>query len=106
MSEYTVVSEISCAKIDSSAPLDKVSLFGCGVATGLGAVWNTCDVEAKSSVAVFGLGAVGLAVVQGAQMRGARRIIAVDTNPGKFHIAATLGEKGGESERRWFESLV
>ena len=58
MSEYTVLSEISCAKIPLKAPLEKACLFGCGVATGLGAVWNTCKVEQDSSVAVFGLGAV------------------------------------------------
>jgi len=90
-SEYTVVAEISCAKVSDTAPLDVCSLLGCGVATGLGAVWNTCDVEGGSSVAVFGLGAVGLAVIQGAQMRGAKRIFAVDVNPGKFEIAKQLG---------------
>jgi S-(hydroxymethyl)glutathione dehydrogenase / alcohol dehydrogenase len=58
MAEYTVLAEISCAKIAPEAPLEKVCLFGCGVATGLGAVWNTCKVEPDSSVAVFGLGAV------------------------------------------------
>ena len=58
MSEYTVLAEISCAKINPSAPLEKVCLFGCGVSTGLGAVWNTCKVETNSTVAVFGLGAV------------------------------------------------
>jgi D-arabinose 1-dehydrogenase-like Zn-dependent alcohol dehydrogenase len=58
MAEYTVLSEISCAKIPKEAPLEKACLFGCGVATGLGAVWNTCKVETDSSVAVFGLGAV------------------------------------------------
>jgi S-(hydroxymethyl)glutathione dehydrogenase/alcohol dehydrogenase len=58
MSEYTVLAEISCAKIPKEAPLEKACLFGCGVATGLGAVWNTCKVESDSSVAVFGLGAV------------------------------------------------
>lgn len=57
-SEYTVLAEISCAKINPEAPLEKMCLFGCGVATGLGAVWNTCEVEVNSSVAVFGLGAV------------------------------------------------
>jgi len=90
-SEYTVLAEISCAKISDTAPLDTASLLGCGVATGLGAVWNTCDVEEGASVAVFGLGAVGLAVVQGAQMRGASRIFAIDTNPGKFDMASKLG---------------
>jgi S-(hydroxymethyl)glutathione dehydrogenase/alcohol dehydrogenase len=91
MSEYTVLAEISCAKIDPQAPLEKMCLFGCGVATGLGAVWNTCKVEVNSSVAVFGLGAVGLAVIQGAKMAGASKIIAVDVNPEKFEIAKTLG---------------
>lgn len=90
-SEYTVVSEISCAKIDSSAPLHKICLFGCGVSTGLGAVWKTCNVEDGSSVAVFGLGAVGLAAIQAAKMRNARRIFAIDTNPSKFDIAKSLG---------------
>jgi S-(hydroxymethyl)glutathione dehydrogenase/alcohol dehydrogenase len=90
-SEYTVVSEISCAKISDNAPLDKVCLFGCGVSTGLGAAWKTCNIEADSTVAVFGLGAVGLAIIQGAKVRGAKRIFAVDTNPLKFDIARTLG---------------
>lgn len=58
MAEYTVLAEISCAKIDPTAPLEKMCLFGCGVSTGLGAVWNTCKVEVNSTVAVFGLGAV------------------------------------------------
>ena len=65
--------------------------LGCGVSTGLGAVWNTCKVTAGSSVAVFGLGAVGLAVVQAAKMAGASRIIGVDLNKDKFAIATTLG---------------
>mmetsp|Transcript_2955 Transcript_2955/g.6843 ORF Transcript_2955/g.6843 Transcript_2955/m.6843 type:complete len:685 (-) Transcript_2955:193-2247(-) len=91
MSEYTVLAEISCAKISTDMPLDKACLFGCGVSTGLGAVWNTCKVEVNSSVAVFGLGAVGLAVIQGAKMAGASRIIAVDVNPGKFEAARQLG---------------
>ena len=59
-------------KVSDTAPLDVCSLLGCGVATGLGAVWNTLDVEGGSTVAVFGLGAVGLSVIQGAQMRGAK----------------------------------
>ena len=77
--------------MSETAPLDTCSLLGCGVATGLGAVWNTCDVEGGSSVAVFGLGAVGLSVIQGAKMRGAKRIFAIDTNPGKFGMATELG---------------
>jgi len=76
-SEVTVLSEISCAKIDKDAPLAQVCLLGCGVSTGWGAVWNTCKVEAGSSVAVFGLGAVGLAVVQAAKIAGARAIYAI-----------------------------
>jgi S-(hydroxymethyl)glutathione dehydrogenase / alcohol dehydrogenase len=91
MSEYTVLAEISCAKIVQEAPLEKVCLFGCGVSTGLGAVLNTCKVEPESSVAVFGLGAVGLAVIQGAKIAGATRIIAVDINPAKFKQAEALG---------------
>ena len=91
MSEYTVLAEISCAKVDQAAPLDKVCLFGCGVSTGLGAVWNTCKVEPGSSVAVFGLGAVGLAVIQGAKAAGATQIIAIDINPAKFAGAIELG---------------
>lgn len=91
MSEYTVLAEISCAKISPEADLEKVCLFGCGVATGLGAVLNTCKVEQDSSVAVFGLGAVGLAVIQGAKMAGASRIIAVDINSDKFGAARDLG---------------
>jgi S-(hydroxymethyl)glutathione dehydrogenase/alcohol dehydrogenase len=91
MSEYTVLAEISCAKINKDIPLEKACLFGCGVSTGLGAVWNTCNVQKGSSVAVFGLGAVGLAVIQGAQMVGAAQIIAVDINPSKFEMAKALG---------------
>mmetsp|Transcript_25638 Transcript_25638/g.59155 ORF Transcript_25638/g.59155 Transcript_25638/m.59155 type:complete len:395 (-) Transcript_25638:200-1384(-) len=91
MAEYTVLADISCAKISKKMPLGKACLFGCGVATGLGAVWNTCKVERGSSVAVFGLGAVGLAVIQGAKMAGATMIIAIDINPGKFDIAKQLG---------------
>ena len=90
-SEYTVIAEISCAKVQKDAPLDKICLFGCGVSTGLGAVWNTTKVEVGSTVAVFGLGAVGLAVIQGAKMAGASRIIAVDINPGKFEAATKMG---------------
>jgi S-(hydroxymethyl)glutathione dehydrogenase/alcohol dehydrogenase len=91
MAEYTVLSEISCAKIDKKIPLHKACLLGCGVSTGFGAVWNTCKVEPGSTVGVFGLGAVGLAVVQAAKMAGARRIFAIDTNDKKFEIAQQLG---------------
>jgi S-(hydroxymethyl)glutathione dehydrogenase/alcohol dehydrogenase len=90
-SEYTVVPEIALAKINPAAPLDKVCLLGCGVTTGIGAVLNTARVEAGSTVAVFGLGGIGLSVIQGAVMAKAERIIAVDINPDKFEIARALG---------------
>lgn len=90
-SEYTVLHAVSVAKINPQAPLDKVGLLGCGVATGLGAVWNTAKVEAGATVAVFGLGAVGLAVIEGAVIAKAGRIIAVDTNPEKFELAKKWG---------------
>jgi S-(hydroxymethyl)glutathione dehydrogenase/alcohol dehydrogenase len=90
-SEYTVVAEISCAKVSADAPLEKVCLFGCGVSTGLGAAWKTCNVQPGTSVAVFGLGAVGLSVIQGSKARGASRIFAIDINPAKFDIATQLG---------------
>ncbi|HET8899761.1 MAG TPA: S-(hydroxymethyl)glutathione dehydrogenase/class III alcohol dehydrogenase [Rhodanobacteraceae bacterium] len=90
-SEYTVVAEVSLAKIDPAAPLDKVCLMGCGVTTGIGATKNAARIAAGDSVAVFGLGALGLAVIQGAVMAGAGRIIAVDTNPDKFALAREMG---------------
>ena len=90
-SEYTVVPEIALAKINKAAPLDKVCLLGCGVTTGIGAVLNTAKVEAGSTVAVFGLGGIGLSCVQGAVMAGATRIIAIDINPDKFEFARQLG---------------
>jgi S-(hydroxymethyl)glutathione dehydrogenase/alcohol dehydrogenase len=90
-SEYTVVNEINVAKVDQSAPLDKVCLLGCGITTGVGAVINTSKVKPGSTVAVFGLGGVGLSCVQGAQMALASRILVVDTNPEKFKIAKKFG---------------
>eukprot|EP00730_Choanoeca_flexa_P005382 TRINITY_DN11932_c0_g4_i3.p1 TRINITY_DN11932_c0_g4~~TRINITY_DN11932_c0_g4_i3.p1 ORF type:complete len:298 (+),score=55.32 TRINITY_DN11932_c0_g4_i3:232-1125(+) len=89
--EYTVVAEISCAKIADDAPLEQVCLLGCGVSTGFGAVFNTTKVEAGSSVAVWGLGAVGLAVIQAAKKAGASRIFGIDVNPDKFAMATKLG---------------
>ena len=89
--EYTVLAEISVAKVNPAADLTKACLFGCGVSTGLGAVWNTMKVEPFSSVAVFGLGAVGLAVIQGAKAVGAKAIVGIDTNPKKFEMAKQLG---------------
>ena len=90
-SEYTVVPEIALAKINPEAPLEKVCLLGCGITTGIGAVLNTAKVEPGSTVVVFGLGGVGLSVVQGAVMAQAERIIAVDINPAKFELAQQLG---------------
>ncbi len=90
-SEYSIAAEVSLAKISKEAPLDKVCLLGCGVTTGIGAVLNTAKVEAGSTIAVFGLGGIGLSVVQGAVLAQAGRIIAVDTNPEKFDMAKLLG---------------
>jgi len=90
-SEYTVLPEISLAKINPKAPLDKVCLLGCGITTGVGAVLNTAKVWPGATVAVFGLGGIGLAVVQGAVMAKASRIIAVDVNPSKWEMAKAMG---------------
>lgn len=90
-SEYTVLPEISVAKIDEKAPLDKVCLLGCGVTTGIGAVLNTAKVEEGATVAVFGLGGIGLSVIQGAKMAKASKIIAIDINPSKFDMAKSFG---------------
>ena len=90
-SEYTVCAEISLAKVNPQAPLDKVCLLGCGVTTGIGAVHNTAKVKPGDSVAVFGLGGIGLAVIQGAVQAQAGRILAVDTNPDKFTLAKEMG---------------
>lgn len=90
-SEYSVIAEISAAKVNQAAPLDKVCLLGCGITTGIGAVLNTARVEPGASVAVFGLGGIGLSVIQGAVMAKAGRIIAVDVNPTKFDFARSLG---------------
>lgn len=90
-SEYGVVNEISLARVNPEAPLDKVCLLGCGITTGIGAVRNTARVEPDATVAVFGLGAIGLSVVQGASLAKAGRIIAIDINPDKFDFARKLG---------------
>ncbi|MBO6891620.1 MAG: S-(hydroxymethyl)glutathione dehydrogenase/class III alcohol dehydrogenase [Roseibium sp.] len=90
-SEYTVLPEISVAKITKEAPLSKASVMGCAVPTGIGAVRNTAKVEAGATVAVFGLGAVGMAVIQGAVLNGASRIIGIDINTSKFPLAKALG---------------
>ncbi len=90
-SEYTVVAEVSLAKINPNANHEQVCLLGCGVTTGIGAVHNTAKVQEGDSVAVFGLGGIGLAVIQGAKQAKAGRIIAIDTNPSKFNLAKEFG---------------
>jgi S-(hydroxymethyl)glutathione dehydrogenase/alcohol dehydrogenase len=89
--EYSVIPEIALAKIHPEAPLEKVCLLGCGITTGIGAVLNTAKVRPGSTVAVFGLGGIGLSVVQGAVMAKASRIFAVDINEDKFTLARQLG---------------
>ena len=89
--QFTVVPEISLAKIREDAPFDKVCYIGCGVTTGIGAVINTARVEKGATVAVFGLGSIGLNVIQGARMVGASQIIGIDTNPAKAVIARHFG---------------
>lgn len=90
-SEYTVLPEISLAKISKEAPLEKVCLLGCGVTTGMGAVMNTAKVKEGDTVAIFGLGGIGLSAIIGAVMAKASRIIAIDINESKFEIAKQLG---------------
>jgi S-(hydroxymethyl)glutathione dehydrogenase/alcohol dehydrogenase len=90
-SNFTVLPEIAVAKIRADAPFDKVCYIGCGVTTGIGAVINTAKVEAGANVVVFGLGGIGLNVVQGARMVGANKIIGVDLNPGRKALAEKFG---------------
>jgi S-(hydroxymethyl)glutathione dehydrogenase/alcohol dehydrogenase len=90
-SEYTVLPEIAVAKVRKEAPLEKICLLGCGITTGIGAVLNTAKVEPGASVAVFGLGGVGLSAIQGAVMAQAGRIVAIDINTDKFELATQLG---------------
>jgi S-(hydroxymethyl)glutathione dehydrogenase/alcohol dehydrogenase len=89
--QYSVIPEIALAKIRNDAPFDKVCYIGCGVTTGIGAVINTAKVEAGANIVVFGLGGIGLNVLQGARMVGANMIIGVDTNPSKRALAETFG---------------
>ena len=88
---YSVVPEIALAKIREDAPFDKVCYIGCGITTGIGAVVNTAKVEAGANVVVFGLGGIGLNVIQGARMVGADQIIGVDINPSKKDLATKFG---------------
>ena len=88
---YTVLPEIALAKVRKDAPFDKICYIGCGVTTGIGAVVNTAKVEPGSSVVVFGLGGIGLNVIQGARMVGATQIVGVDINPDKKAMAERFG---------------
>jgi S-(hydroxymethyl)glutathione dehydrogenase/alcohol dehydrogenase len=90
-SEFTVLPDISLAKVNKSAPLEEVCLLGCGVTTGMGAVLNTAKVQEGDTVAIFGLGGIGLSAIIGARMAGAKRIIGVDINESKFELAKQLG---------------
>src|SRR5450432_4918167 len=90
-SNFTVVPEIAVAKIREDAPLDKVCYIGCGVTTGIGAVINTAKVEAGANVVVFGLGGIGLNVLQGARMVGANMIVGVDLNPDREALGRKFG---------------
>jgi S-(hydroxymethyl)glutathione dehydrogenase/alcohol dehydrogenase len=90
-SNFTVLPEIAVAKVREDAPFEKICYIGCGVTTGIGAVINTAKVEPGANVVVFGLGGIGLNVVQGARLAGANKIIGVDLNPKR----KALGEKFG-----------
>lgn len=89
--EYTVLPEVSLAKVSKDAPLDKICLLGCGVTTGIGAVFNTAKVEEGATIAVFGIGGIGLSVIQGAKMAKAAKIIAIDINDDKKEMAMKFG---------------
>src|SRR5512143_2130332 len=90
-SHHTVLPEIAIAKVRPDAPFDKICYIGCGVTTGIGAVINTAKVEAGANVVVFGLGGIGLNVVQGAKMVGANMIVGVDVNPARKALAEKIG---------------
>src|SRR6202167_293713 len=90
-SNYTVLPEIALAKIREDAPFEKVCYIGCGVTTGIGAVINTAKVEPGGNVVVFGLGGIGLNVIQGARLAGANKIVGVDLNPGRKALAEQFG---------------
>jgi len=104
-SEYSVVPEISLAKINTEAPLEKVCLLGCGITTGIGSVLNTAKVESGAVVAVFGLGGVGLGVIQGATLCNSKRIIAVDINDSKEEFARQLGATDFVNPKKFDKSI-
>ncbi|KAH6759307.1 Zinc-binding alcohol dehydrogenase family protein [Perilla frutescens var. frutescens] len=89
--QYTVVLVANLTKIDPTMPPNRACLLSCGVSTGVGAAWKCADVEAGSTVAIFGLGSIGLAVAEGARLRGAARIIGIDINPEKFELSRAFG---------------
>merc|ERR1719324_543538 len=89
--EYSVLHAVSLAKIRKDAPLEKCSLLGCGISTGWGAVWNTAKVEKGATAAVFGLGAVGLSVIEGLVKAGASQIIAIDLLEDKLEAGKKWG---------------
>lgn len=105
-SQYVVLPEISVAKIRKDAPLDKVCLIGCGVSTGIGAVTNTAKVEPGSNVVVFGLGGIGLNVIQAARMVGANKIVGVDINPDKEELGRAFGMTHFVNPREIDEDIV
>ncbi|XP_057974345.1 alcohol dehydrogenase-like 7 [Malania oleifera] len=90
-SEYTVVDVANVTKIDPAVPPNRACLLGCGISTGVGAAWRTAKVEKGSTIAIFGLGAIGLAVAEGARLCGAARIIGVDVNSDKFEVGKKFG---------------
>ena len=103
---FTVLPEIALAKIREDAPFDKVCYIGCGVTTGIGAVLFTAKVEAGANVVVFGLGGIGLNVIQGAKMVGADKIIGIDINPDRKNLAKKLGMTHFVNPREIEEDLV
>ena len=105
-SNYTVVPEIALAKIREDAPFDKVCYIGCGVTTGIGAVINTAKVESGSRAVVFGLGGIGLNVIQGLRLAGADQIVGVDLNPAKKEMAERFGMTDFVNPREVNEELV
>src|ERR687891_1658480 len=103
---HTVLPEIAVAKIREDAPFDKVCYIGCGVTTGVGAVINTAKVEPGANVVVFGLGGIGLNVIQGARMAGANKIIGVDINPRRVPLAQAFGMTHFVNPKELDEDLV
>ena len=97
---FTVLPEIALAKVREDAPFDKICYIGCGVTTGIGAVINTAKVWPGANVAVFGLGGIGLNVIQGARMVGADKIIGVDINPAKARHRREIRHDAFRQSRR------